>query len=166
MNALGMMIDSWGKKDVAEVACEKIAAAEAAAIELEKAQAALAAAQAVAEKAKAAAEEAVHRLPPVEPAATEEVAEATPEPSANVVVESDDARIARIVVETLTGLGIVPQPGLNQSQASAPAPAPQEQEVTVVKAAEELTLAPAPVAGPSNSMGGNYPAPKQNKQRR
>lgn len=166
MNALGIMIDSWGKKDVAEVACEKIIAAEKAAVELQKAQAALAAAQAVAEKAKAEAEEAVHRLPPVEPAATEEVAEATPEPSENVVVESDDARIARIVVETLTGLGIVPQAGSNQAPAAVPAPAPQEQVVTVVKAAEELTLAAAPVAGPSNSKGGNYPAPKQSKQRR
>lgn len=163
MNALGIMIDSWGKKDVAELACEKIVAAEAAAVELEKAQAALAAAQAAAEKAKLAAEEAVHNLPPVEPAAGEE---GTPVPSTDVVVESDDARIARIVVETLTGLGIVPQPGLNQSQASAPAPATPVQEVTVVKAAEELTLAAAPVAGPSNSNGGNYPAPKQNKQRR
>ena len=167
MNALGMMIDSWGKKDVAEVACEKILAAEKAAIELEKAQAALAAAQAVAEKAKAEAEKAVHRLPPVEPVATEEVAQATPEPSQEVAVESDDARIARIVVETLTGLGIVPQPGLNQPQASAPAPAPQEQQqVTVEKSADELTLAPAPVAGPSSSKGGNYPAAKQNKNRR
>ncbi len=162
MNALNTVIDSWGKKDVAELACEKIIAAEAAAVELEKAQAALAAAQAVAEKAKLAAEEAVHNLPPVEPAAGEE---GTPVPSTDVVVESDDARIARIVVETLTGLGIVPQPGLNQSQASAPAPATPVQ-VTVVKAAEELTLAAAPVAGPSNSNGGNYPAPKQNKQRR
>lgn len=164
MNALGIMIDNWGKKDVAELACEKIVAAEAAAVELEKAQAALAAAQAVAEKAKAAAEEAVHRLPPVEPAAGEE---GTPVPSENVVVESDDARIARIVVETLTGLGIVPQAGSNQAPAAVPAPAPQEQQqVTVVKAAEELTLAAAPVVGPSNSKGGNYPAPKQSKQRR
>ena len=162
MNALNIIIDSWGKKDVVEVAAEKIVAAEAAAVELEKAQAALAAAQAVAKKAKLAAEEAVHNLPPVEPAAGEE---GTPVPSTDVVAESDDARIARIVVETLTGLGIVPQPGLNQSQASAPAPATPVQ-VTVVKAAEELTLAAAPVAGPSNSNGGNYPAPKQNKQRR
>ena len=162
MNALNIIIDSWGKKDVVEVAAEKIVAAEAAAVELEKAQAALAAAQAAAKKAKLAAEEAVHNLPPVEPAAGEE---GTPVPSTDVVAESDDARIARIVVETLTGLGIVPQPGLNQSQASAPAPATPVQ-VTVVKAAEELTLAAAPVAGPSNSNGGNYPAPKQNKQRR
>lgn len=163
MNALGIMIDSWSKKTPVDVAGEKILAAEKAANELEKAQAALTTAQAAAEKAKLAAEEAVHNLPPVEPAAGEE---GTPVPSTDVVVESDDARIARIVVETLTGLGIVPQPGLNQSQASAPAPAPQEQEVTVVKAAEELTLAAAPVTGPSNSKGGNYPAPKQNKQRR
>lgn len=165
MNALGIMIDSWGKKTPADLASEKIIAAEAAAVELEKAQAALAAAQAVAEKAKAAAEEAVHRLPPVEPAATEEVAEATPEPSANAVVESEDARIARIVVETITSLGVVPQPGLNQSQASAPEPAATA-EITVVKPAEELTLAAAPVAGASSSKGGNYPAPKQHKQRR
>lgn len=165
MSVLGIMIDSWGKKDVAEVACEKIIAAEKAAVELEKAQAALAAAQAVAEKAKAEAEKAVHNLPPVEPAATEEVAQATPEPSQEVAVESEDARIARIVVETLTGLGVVPQAGSNQAPA-ATAPAPQEQVVTVVKAAEELTLAPAPVAGPSSSKGGNYPAAKQHKQRR
>ena len=165
MNAFGIMIDSWGKKDVAQVACEKIVAAEAAAVELEKAQAALAAAQAVAEKAKAEAEKAVHNLPPVEPAATEEVAQATSEPSQEVAVESEDARIARIVVETITSLGVVPQAGTNQAPAIT-APAPQEQVVTVVKPAEELTLAAAPVAGPSNSKGGNYPAPKQNKQRR
>lgn len=165
MNALGIMIDSWGKKDVAELACEKIVAAEAAAVELEKAQAALAAAQAVAEKAKLAAEEAVHNLPPVAPAATEEVAQATPEPSADVVVESDDARIARIVVETLTGLGVVPQADSNQAPAIT-APAQQTQPVTVEKSADELTLAAVPVAGPSNSKGGNYPAAKQHKQRR
>ena len=156
MNALNIVIDSWGKKDVAELACEKIIAAEAAATELEKAQAALAAAQDVAEKAKAAAEEAVHRLPPVEPAATEEVAQATPEPSQEVAVESEDARIARIVVETITSLGVVPQT----------APAQQAQPVTVEKSADELTLAPAPVAGPSSSMGGNYPVGKQQKPRR
>ena len=160
MNALGIMIDSWGKKDVASLACEKIVAAEAAAVELEKAQAALAAAQAVAEKAKLAAEEAVHNLPPVAPAATEEVAQATPEPSQEVAVESEDARIARIVVETITSLGVVPQ------APAATAPAQQTQPVTVEKSADELTLAPAPVAGPSSSMGGNYPAPKQNKPRR
>ena len=165
MNALGIMIDSWGKKDVAEVACEKILAAEKAAIELEKAQAALAAAQAVAEKAKAEAEKAVHRLPPVEPVATEEVAQATPEPSQEVAVESEDARIARIVLETITSLGVVPQ------APAATAPAPQAQPVTVTevqvqKPAEELTLSAVPVAGPTAAKGGNYPASKQNKQRR
>ena len=167
MNALGIMIDSWSKKTPVDIAGEKILAAEKAANELEKAQAALTAAQAAAEKAKLAAEEAVHNLPPCELASALEAVEGTPEPSQEVVVESEDARIARIVVETLTGLGVVPQTGSNQSQASAPAPVPQEQQqVTVVKAAEELTLAAAPVAGPSNSKGGNYPAPKQNKQRR
>lgn len=162
MNALNTVIDSWGKKDVAELACEKIIAAEAAAVELEKAQAALAAAQAVAEKAKAEAEEAVHNLPPVEPLATEE---STTVPSPAAKVESEDERIARIVVETITSLGVVPQPGLNQSQASAPEPAATA-EITVVKPAEELTLAAAPVVGASSSKGGNYPAAKQHKQRR
>ena len=156
MNALGTVIDSWGKKTPADLASEKIRVAEKAAVELEKAQAALAAAQAVAEKAKAEAEEAVHRLPPVEPVATEEVAQATSEPSANAVVESEDARITRIVVETITSLGVVPQT----------APAQQAQPVTVEKSADELTLAPAPVAGPSSSKGGNYPAGKQQKPRR
>ena len=149
MNALGLVIDSWGKKDVVEVAAEKIVAAEAAAVELEKAQAALAAAQAAAEKAKLAVEEAVHNLPPCGEA---------------VATESDDARIARIVIETLTSLGVVPQANLKQAQASVPPPATPVQ-VTVEKSAEELTLAAAPVAGASSSKGGNYPAGKQHKQR-
>ena len=153
MNALNVVIDSWGKKDVAELACEKIIAAEAAATELEKAQAALAAAQDVAEKAKAEAEKAVHNLPPLEQAAVVVEESTTVSSPAATVVESEDERIARIVIETLTSLGVVPAP-------ATPV------QVTVVKAAEELTLAAAPVAGPSNSNGGNYPAPKQNKQRR
>ena len=165
MNALNVVIDSWGKKDVAELACEKIIAAEAAATELEKAQAALAAAQDVAEKAKAEAEKAVHNLPPLEQAAVVVEESTTVSSPAATVVESEDERIARIVIETLTSLGVVPQANLKQAQASVPAPATPVQ-VTVVKAAEELTLAAAPVAGPSNSNGGNYPAPKQNKQRR
>ena len=162
MNALGTVIDSWGKKTPADLASEKILAAEKAAVELEKAQAALAAAQAVAEKAKAEAEEEVHRLPPVEPLTTEE---STTVPSPAAKVESEDERIARIVVETITSLGVVPQPGLNQSQASAPEPTTQP-EITVEKSAVELTLSPAPVAGPTGAKGGNYPASKQNKNHR
>lgn len=161
MNALGLVIDSWSKKTPVDVAGEKILAAEKAANELEKAQAALTAAQAAAESAKVAAEEAVHNLPPCELASALEAA-ATSEPSTDVVVESDDARIARIVVETLTGLGVVPQANPKQAQA----PTPPAQEVTVEKSAEELTLAPAPVAGPSSSKGGNYPAGKQHKHHR
>ncbi len=165
MNALGMMIDSWGKKDVAEVACEKILAAEKAATELEKAQAALAAAQDVAEKAKAEAEKAVHNLPPLEQAAVVVEESTTVSSPAATVVESEDERIARIVAETLVSLGVVPQANLKQAQASVPAPATPVQ-VTVEKSAEELTLAAAPVAGASSSKCGNYPAAKQHKQRR
>ena len=162
MNALGIMVDSWGKKDVAEVACEKILAAEKAAIELEKAQAALAAAQAAAEKAKLAVEEAVHNLPPCELVTSEECVTA-PTPSQSI--ETEDARIARIVTETLVSLGVVPQTNPKQAPA-ATAPAIPAQEVTVEKSAEELTLSAVPVAGPSSSKGGNYPAAKQTKQRR
>ena len=166
MNALNIVIDTWGKKDPADLACEKIIAAEAAATELEKAQAALAAAQDVAEKAKAEAEKAVHNLPPLEQAAVVVVEESTTVSSpAATVVESEDGRIARIVAETLVSLGVVPQANLKQAQASVPAPATPVQ-VTVEKSAEELTLAAAPVAGASSSMGGNYPAAKQHKQRR
>ena len=165
MNALNIVIDSWGKKDVAELACEKIIAAEAAATELEKAQAALAAAQDVAEKAKAEAEKAVHNLPPLEQAAVVVEESTTVSSPAATVVESEDERIARIVAETLVSLGVVPQANLKQAQASVPAPATPVQ-VTVEKSAEELTLAAAPVAGASSSKGGNYPAAKQHKQRR
>lgn len=162
MNALNIVIDSWGKKDVAELACEKIIAAEAAATELEKAQAALAAAQDVAEKAKAEAEKAVHNLPPLEQAAVVVEESTTVSSPAATVVESEDERIARIVAETLVSLGVVPQANLKQAQASVPAPATPVQ-VTVEKSAEELTLAAAPVAGASSSKGGNYPAAKQRR---
>lgn len=162
MNALGMMIDSWGKKTPADLASEKILVAEKAAVELEKAQAALAAAQAVAEKAKAEAEEAVHNLPPCELVTSEECVTA-PTPSQSI--ETEDARIARIVTETLVSLGVVPQTNPKQAPA-ATAPATPAQGVTVEKSAEELTLSAVPVAGPSSSKGGNYPAAKQHKQRR
>ena len=162
MNALGMMIDSWGKKTPADLASEKILVAEKAAVELEKAQAALAAAQAVAEKAKAEAEEAVHNLPPCELVTSEECVTA-PTPSQSI--ETEDARIARIVTETLVSLGVVPQTNPKQAPA-ATAPATPAQEVTVEKSAEELTLSAVPVTGPSSSKGGNYPAAKQHKQRR
>ena len=162
MNALGMMIDSWNKKTPADLASEKILVAEKAAVELEKAQAALAAAQAVAEKAKAEAEEAVHNLPPCELVTSEECVTA-PTPSQSI--ETEDARIARIVTETLVSLGVVPQTNPKQAPA-ATAPATPAQEVTVEKSAEELTLSAVPVAGPSSSKGGNYPAAKQHKQRR
>ena len=161
MNALGLVIDSWGKKNVVEVAAEKIVAAEAAAVELEKAQAALAAAQAAAEKAKAEAEAAVNNLPPCgEAVATEE--SAAPAASPDVAIESDDARIARIVAETLIRMGVVPQAGVKEPQTTAPTTQP---EITVEKSAVELTLSPAPVAGPTSAKGGNYPAAKQHKQR-
>lgn len=75
------------------------------------------------------------------------------ETAENNCTESEDARIARIVAETLANMGVTP-------------PASKPVEISVEKSAEELTLAPAPVAGPSSSKGGNYPAPKQNKQRR
>ena len=163
MNALGLVIDTWGKKDPAELACEKIVAAEAAAVELEKAQAALAAAQAAAEKAKLAVEEAVHNLPPCgEAVATEESAAPAASPEASK--ESDDARIARIVAETLIRMGVVPpQVGVKEPQTTAPAVQP---EIIVEKSAVELTLSPAPVVGPTGAKGGNYPASKQTKQRR
>lgn len=67
--------------------------------------------------------------------------------------ETEDARIARIVAETLANMGVT-------------TPASKTVEITVEKSADDLTLAPAPVAGASSSKGGNYPAPKQNKQRR
>ena len=156
MNALGIIINSWTQKSAANVASEKIAIAEKAAAELEKAQNALAAAQAIAEKAKADAEEAVHNLPPCKPAVGAETESTT---------ESNDAHIANIVVETLTDMRIVPQASTNQAPAAA-APAPQQQQVTVEKSAEELSLSPAPVAGPTAAKGGNYPAAKQSKQRR
>ena len=159
MNALGLMIDSWGKKDPAELACEKIAVAEKAAAELEKAQNALTAAQAAAEKAKAEAEKAVHRLPPVEPVPVEE---SLPSPPVTAAVETEDERIARIVAETLIRMGVVPQAGVKEPQTTAPAVQP---EITVEKSAVELTLSPAPVAGPTSAKGGNYPAAKQHKQR-
>lgn len=163
MNALNIVIDSWGKKDVAELACEKIIAAEAAATELEKAQAALAAAQDVAEKAKAEAEKAVHNLPPLEQAAVVVEESTTVSSPAATVVESEDERIARIVAETLVSLGVVPQAGVKEVQTTAPTTQP---EITVEKSAVELTLSPAPVAGPNGAKGGNYPVGKQQKQRR
>ena len=163
MNALNIVIDSWGKKDVAELACEKIIAAEAAATELEKAQAALAAAQDVAEKAKAEAEKAVHNLPPLEQAAVVVEESTTVSSPAATVVESEDERIARIVAETLVSLGVVPQAGVKEAQVTAPSTPTQ---MTVEKSAVELTLSPAPVAGPTGAKGGNYPVGKQQKQRR
>ena len=163
MNALNIVIDTWGKKDPADLACEKIIAAEAAATELEKAQAALAAAQDVAEKAKAEAEKAVHNLPPLEQAVVVVEESTTVSSPAATVVESEDERIARIVAETLVSLGVVPQAGVKEVQTTAPTTQP---EITVEKSAVELTLSPAPVAGASSSKGGNYPAAKQHKQRR
>ena len=163
MNALNIVIDSWGKKDVAELACEKIIAAEAAATELEKAQAALAAAQDVAEKAKAEAEKAVHNLPPLEQAAVVVEESTTVSSPAATVVESEDERIARIVAETLIRMGVVPQAGVKEPQTTAPTTQP---EITVEKSAVELTLSPAPVAGPIGAKGGNYPAGKHQKPRR
>lgn len=156
MNALGMMIDSWGKKDVAQVACEKIAVAEAAALKLEQAQTALAAAQDAAEKAKAEAEEAVHRIPPVEPVVEND--EVIPTPAAVQAIESEDERIARIVSDLLSRKAAETN---NVSTATVTVT-----ELQVEKPAEELTLSPAPVAGPTAAKGGNYPAARQNKQRR
>ena len=163
MNALNIVIDSWGKKDVAELACEKIIAAEAAATELEKAQAALAVAQDAAEKAKAEAEKAVHNLPPLEQAAVVVEESTTVSSPAATVVESEDERIARIVAETLVSLGAVPQAGVKEAQVTAPSTPTQ---MTVEKSADELTLTPAATVGPSSSKGGNYPASKQNKNHR
>lgn len=102
--------------------------------------------------------QAENNTPPV--TTTEAGGEAAPVVTV-VSTETDDERIARIVTETLINLGVTSQIDKKDVHASSPS-APHMQ---VKKSAEELTLSPAPVAGPTGAKGGNYPAAKQHKQR-